>query len=106
MVKNPPCNAEDSGLIPDQGTKIPQAAGQLSPRAKTTEPIHCNESILHDTTKIPRATTKTQRSQISKLKKQTYLLGTMAFIGQESWPLDSHNAFFIDSLLILDIIFH
>ena len=84
MVKNPPCNAEDSGLIPDQGTKIPQAAGQLSPRAKTTEPIHCNESILHDTTKIPRATTKTQRSQISKLKKQTYLLGTMAFIGQES----------------------
>ena len=25
VVKNPPCNAGNSGLIPSQGTKIPQA---------------------------------------------------------------------------------
>ena len=32
VVKNPPYNAGDAGLIPGQGTKIPHAAGQLSPR--------------------------------------------------------------------------
>ena len=37
MVKNPPSNAGDAGLIPGQGTKIPHAAGQLSPHATTTE---------------------------------------------------------------------
>ena len=31
MVKNPPCNSGDAGLIPVQGTKVPHAAGQLSP---------------------------------------------------------------------------
>ena len=31
VVKNPPCNAEDEGLIPCQGTKIPQAIEQPSP---------------------------------------------------------------------------
>ena len=31
MVKNLPSNAGDKGLIPDQGTNIPHAAGQLSP---------------------------------------------------------------------------
>ena len=31
VVKNPPSNAGDWGLIPGQGTKIPHAAGQLSP---------------------------------------------------------------------------
>ena len=30
MVKNLPCNAGDVGSIPGQGTKIPQAAEQLS----------------------------------------------------------------------------
>ena len=30
MVKNPPCNAGDTGLIPVRGTKIPHATGQLS----------------------------------------------------------------------------
>ena len=34
MVKNPAANAGFSGLIPDPGTKIPHAAGQLSPAAK------------------------------------------------------------------------
>ena len=37
MFKNPPCNAGDLGSIPGQGTKIPDAAKQLSPGATTTE---------------------------------------------------------------------
>ena len=39
VVKNPSCNAGDSGSIPGQGTKNPHAMGQLSPRATTTEPM-------------------------------------------------------------------
>ena len=31
VVKNPPCHEEDVGSIPDQETKSPHAAGQLSP---------------------------------------------------------------------------
>ena len=31
VVKNPPCNGGDVGSIPGQGTKIPQATGQLRP---------------------------------------------------------------------------
>ena len=38
VVKNPPSNAGDTGLIPGRGTKIPHAMGQLSLRAVTTEP--------------------------------------------------------------------
>ena len=37
MVKNPPSSAEDSGSIPDWGTKIPYAMGQFSPCATITE---------------------------------------------------------------------
>ena len=37
MVKNLPYNAGGMGSIPGQGTKIPHAAGQLSPCATTTE---------------------------------------------------------------------
>ena len=42
VVKNPPSNAGDTGLIPGQGTKIPHAAGQLSLRATTTELTRLN----------------------------------------------------------------
>ena len=42
MVNNPSCNAGDAGSIPGQGTKIPHAAGQLSPRVTTREPASCN----------------------------------------------------------------
>ena len=42
VVKNPPSNAGDTGSIPDQGTKIPHAVGQLSPGATTAEPVHHN----------------------------------------------------------------
>ena len=37
MVKNPPSNAGDEGLIPGLGSKIPRAAGQLNPCATTRE---------------------------------------------------------------------
>ena len=35
--------AGNMGSIPDQGTKIPQAVGQLSVCAIATEPVHRNE---------------------------------------------------------------
>ena len=38
VVKNPPSNAGGEGSIPGQGTKIPHATAQLSPRTATTEP--------------------------------------------------------------------
>ena len=37
VVKNPPSNAGDAGLIPGWGTKIPHATGQLSPQEATEE---------------------------------------------------------------------
>ena len=39
VVKNLSCNAEDAGSIPRRVAKIPHAAGQLSPRTVTTEPM-------------------------------------------------------------------
>ena len=40
MVKDPSSNARDVGSIPGWGTKIPQAAGQLSMLTATTELMH------------------------------------------------------------------
>ena len=40
LVKNPPCNAKDMGLIPGQETKVSRAAEQLSPHAP--ELVSCN----------------------------------------------------------------
>ena len=37
VVKNPPSNARDVGLIPGLGTKIPHAVGQLGSCAATRE---------------------------------------------------------------------
>ena len=37
VVKNLLCNAQDTGLIPGQGTNIPHATKQLSPGATTTK---------------------------------------------------------------------
>ena len=42
VVKHLPYNAGDAGSIPGQGTRIPHAAGQLSPRATTTELVRLN----------------------------------------------------------------
>ena len=38
VVKNLPCNSEDTGSIPGQETKISGAAGQLRQYGETTEP--------------------------------------------------------------------
>ena len=83
VVKNPPSNAGDMGLIPGRGTKIPHAMGQLSPHAtttkaaclterhrvpQTTEPTHSGvhmpqlERSPRAAMKIPGATTKTRSS--------------------------------------------
>ena len=44
MVENPPpSNAGDAGSIPNWGTKIPHATGQLSPCATAIELMHLNE---------------------------------------------------------------
>ena len=45
MVKNPPYNAGDVGSIPGQVSKIPHAAGQLSPRPTTTELARLDDSL-------------------------------------------------------------
>ena len=42
VVENLPANAGNVGSIPSWRTKIPHAAGQLSPRTTTTEPACCN----------------------------------------------------------------
>ena len=64
VVKNLPSNTGDLGSIPGQGTKIAHAAGQLSPRATTTEPT-CSgaqepqlERSLSAATKSPHAATE------------------------------------------------
>ena len=63
VVKNLPSHARDASSIPGQGTKIPRAEEQLSPRASTTEkPTH--------STKSTRAATKTQHSH-EEVDKQT-----------------------------------
>ena len=43
MVKNLSCNAGDMGSILGQGSKIPHAMEQLSPRTATFEPVCPNE---------------------------------------------------------------
>ena len=48
VVKNPPSNARDMGLIPGQGTKIPYASEQLSPHTTTRESTCSNYRILQN----------------------------------------------------------
>ena len=43
VVKNSPCNAGDSGLIPGWGTKVPHASEKLSPRATARESVSLSE---------------------------------------------------------------
>ena len=43
VVKNLPFNAEDSGSIPDWGTKTPHVSGQLSLCTATRELMNCKE---------------------------------------------------------------
>ena len=59
MVKNPPCNAEDVGSVPGQGTKIPHSTEKLNLFLRSTEayaphllkPVHYNERVHIATTK-------------------------------------------------------
>ena len=46
VVKNLSCNEGDAGSIPGQGTKIPHAVGQLSPRAAMKDPACRNEDPM------------------------------------------------------------
>ena len=48
MVKNPPSNAGDMGLIPGQGTKVLNVLEQLSPCIATREsmPINRRSCVL------------------------------------------------------------
>ena len=48
VVKNPPSNAGDTGVIPGRGTKIPHAVGQLSLHTRSRAQVPQRES--------PRAT--------------------------------------------------
>ena len=57
MVKNLAFNAGYVGSVPGWGTKIPHTAGQLSPRAMTTEPAPQLES-MYLKLQSPSATTK------------------------------------------------
>ena len=43
LVKNPPCNAGDTGLISGEGTKIPCVSEQLRLNATTRESVYCNK---------------------------------------------------------------
>ena len=76
VVENPPSNAGHMGSIPGQRTKMPRAAGQLSPSpeleslcAMTAEPWRRQKTQC--------AATKTRSSQINIyiLKKKLVLVG-------------------------------
>ena len=53
VVKNLPSNAGNAGSIPGWRTKIPHAAGQLSPWATTIELARLNERAHVQQTKEP-----------------------------------------------------
>ena len=66
VVKNLPASAGDTGLTPGPGSKIPHAAGQLSPRATTTEPAHSRARALQQE-KSPQ-----QEACIAQLKRKAH----------------------------------
>ena len=47
VVKNPPCNAGDTGWIPCRGTKIPHTTEQLCLCTRLTEPTHNYRTFHH-----------------------------------------------------------
>ena len=79
MVKNLPCNAEDTGWIPDWGTRIPHDAEQPGLQnhnaAMEPEPSEAPVPQLEKactTVNIPCAAAKTWHNQINEhfLKKE------------------------------------
>ena len=89
------CIQLDTGLIPGQGTKIPHAAGQLSPRATTREacaPQWKNPRTgthPHTGTKILSTITKTGCSQINIFKNSNRALGSQRVWGEEQREVGS-----------------
>ena len=75
VVKNLPYNAGDTSSIPGQGTKIPHATGQLSPRATTTELARLNERACMPQLQSPcalepvRATTREEKTHTPQLER-------------------------------------
>ena len=73
MVRNPPANAGDMGLIPGLGAP---AVGQLSLRAATTEPVlcnkrsHCTEKEAHGL-QLEKVHTQQRKRTAAKKKKKT-----------------------------------
>ena len=65
VIKHPPCEAGDVGLISGLGSKTPHATEQVTRHTATTEPTGHNQRIQAPLRKIPRATTKTQYSQVN-----------------------------------------
>ena len=83
MVKYPPCNAGDTGLIPSWGTnKIPYATEQVSPCAVhvhlepalpdkkshcSEKPVHCKQSVAPQ---LERAQAQEGRASAAKKKER------------------------------------
>ena len=61
VVKNPPVNAADAGLIPGQGAQTPQALGRLSRWAALQ--LESQQTAV----RVPHAAAETGRSQMNKL---------------------------------------
>ena len=61
VVKNPPANAVDAGLIPGQGAQTPQALGRLSRWAALQ--LESQQTAV----RVPHAAAETGRSQMNKL---------------------------------------
>ena len=76
MVKDPPCSAEDTGLIPGWGAEGPGVLERLSlhpqlPSMRATAgELVLQERIPHGAVKIHCAAAKMPGSQIHKLKKK------------------------------------
>ena len=65
VVKNPPCDAENKGSIPVQGTEIQHASPQLLSPPATSRVLVPQWKIVHNAVKVPHAATKTQCSQVN-----------------------------------------
>ena len=81
MVKSLPCNAGDVGSIRGQGTKIPHAAGQLSPWAATRVHVPQGE-IPHDEGKslVPKV-----RPYPAKKKKDGFWVCMCPYTNCSTW---------------------
>ena len=68
VVENLPSNAGNVGLIPDGGTRIPHAVGQLE------KPSRCNYRSLNAVMKTQRRHTHTRKKKKGKKEKDHFPL--------------------------------